>query len=424
MQIEKIKLQILSNYLRNFLDYLKRRFKGPLYIYILIIFFIVISFPIVLFVRLIRPFYLIRIGGLWNQHIGHYAMCTELYLCNTDLVKKKNKTIDLFYLRSGVNSNNYLTLMWKRKLIILPSLPLKAISILNYIIPGGKIHDIGLPAFDRDINSILDKTTIHLKFTYEEVQLGEKLIKELGVLNNAPFVCFLVRDDAYYNDSYKFTNYRNANINNYLLAAEFLTQNGYYVLRMGAKVKNAFNTNGNKMIIDYAFSGKRTEFMDIYLASRCEFCVTTGSGWDNLANIFRRPIVYTNLLPIADFPSSSERFINIPKSLISQTDEHHLSLNEIISKDLLSTRDLQDYEKKGVKYIENTPEEIKDIVIEMHDRINNFFIETNEDNLLQLKFWKLIIDNNPKDKSGILMHILPKGRIGNKFLKNNPSWLN
>jgi putative glycosyltransferase (TIGR04372 family) len=308
--------------------------------------------------------------------------------------------------------------MWKRKLHILPSLPLKAIAILNKFIPGGKMHDIGLSAFDRDINCLLDISPIHLEFTRMEISTGDRLLKEIGILNNFPFICFFVRDSAYYNSSYDFTNYRNSDIDNYLLAAEYLTKKGFYVIRMGAKVNKPFNTNNNPMIIDYAVSGQRTEFLDIYLASKCFFCVTTGSGWDNLPNIFRRPIVYTNLLPIADFPSSSDRYLNITKSLISTIDGHELSLREIIDNDLLCTRDLFEYNSKNVKFIENSPEEILNVVVEMYERLNNLFIETNDCIFRQKSFWKIITTFNPKDKSGQPMHVVTKGRVGNIFLRN------
>ncbi len=344
-------------------------------------------------------------------------MCTELYLCQKEY-DNNIKTLDLFYLRSKTTSNEYLTLMWKRKLHILPSLPLKAIAILNKFIPGGKMHDIGLSAFDRDINCLLDISPIHLEFTRMEISTGDRLLKEIGILNNFPFICFFVRDSAYYNSSYDFTNYRNSDIDNYLLAAEYLTKKGFYVIRMGAKVNKPFNTNNNPMIIDYAVSGQRTEFLDIYLASKCFFCVTTGSGWDNLPNIFRRPIVYTNLLPIADFPSSSDRYLNITKSLISTIDGHELSLKEIIDNDLLCTRDLFEYNSKNVKFIENSPEEILNVVVEMYERLNNLFIETNDCIFRQKSFWKIITTFNPKDKSGQPMHVVTKGRVGNIFLRN------
>ena len=68
-------------------DYVNRRFTRSILTYLLLIFLIISAIPVVLIIRLISPIYLIRIGGLWNQHIGHYAMCTELYLCKRDLEK-------------------------------------------------------------------------------------------------------------------------------------------------------------------------------------------------------------------------------------------------------------------------------------------------------------------------------------------------
>jgi len=424
-------MRFLSVFLQNrgeksLSEYINRRFGRSIVSYLLLSILILLSFPFLLIIRIISPFYLIRFGGLWNQHIGHYAMCTEIYLSKKDLEKAnspKKRTIDLFYLRSNASSNNYLTLMWKRSLKIMPTLPLKALAIANKLIPGGSSHDLGLPAFDRDIDSSLENTLVHLKFTEEEIKFGDQQIQKIGILNSSPFVCLLVRDDAYYNSTFSFTNYRNADINNYLLAAESLAELGYYVIRMGAKVNVEMKSN-NKKVIDYAFNGMRNEFMDIYLASKCAFCITTGSGWDNLPNIFRRPIVYTNLLPIADFLSSSERFINITKPLISIIDGHELSLKEIINGGLLCTRELDIYKLKGVKFIENTPEQIRDVVFEMHYRLNNIFIETEQDNRLQKRFWKIIMEYNPKDKSGEPMHYLPKGRVGNSFLKSKPFWLN
>ena len=45
---------------------------------------ILLSFPIVLFIRIIKPFYCIRIGNLISSRIGHLAANTELYMCEKD----------------------------------------------------------------------------------------------------------------------------------------------------------------------------------------------------------------------------------------------------------------------------------------------------------------------------------------------------
>ena len=49
--------------------------KLPLYI---------IAVPVVLVLRLIRPWLLVRWGGLVSSRIGHFAANTELYLCEQD----------------------------------------------------------------------------------------------------------------------------------------------------------------------------------------------------------------------------------------------------------------------------------------------------------------------------------------------------
>ena len=190
---------------------------------------------------------------------------------------------------------------------------------------------------------------------------------------------------------------------------------------MGAKVNLELKSK-NKKIIDYSFSGKRSEFLDIYLASKCSFCITTGSGWDNLPNIFRRPILYTNLLPIADFLSFSNRFLNIPKKHFSKFTGKELNLKEIINLGLINARSLNDFETKEIILVENTPDEINEIVIEMHERFIGNISDSKEDEILQKEFWNILLNNNPKDNSGLPLHKNTFGRVGKRFLQNNNNW--
>ena len=66
-----------------------------------------------------------------------------------------------------------------------------------------------------------------------------------------------------------------------------MTDNGYYIFRMGQKVSKPFSIN-NEKFIDYATLGIRTEFLDIFLAANCEF-LSTGSGLDSVSRIFNKP---------------------------------------------------------------------------------------------------------------------------------------
>ena len=53
-------------------------------------------------------------------------------------------------------------------------------------------------------------------------------------------------------------------------------------------------------VIDYANSQYRSDFMDIYLTSKCEFFISSGGGLDGVAVIFDKPILYINYVPIGE----------------------------------------------------------------------------------------------------------------------------
>ena len=64
------------------------------------------------------------------------------------------------------------------------------------------------------------------------------------------------------------------------------------------------------MVIDYAFSPIKSDFLDIFLLSNCEFCLTTDLGLDSIPLIARRPIAYITD-PISLMKLSSKKFLNI-----------------------------------------------------------------------------------------------------------------
>ena len=75
-------------------------------------------------------------------------------------------------------------------------------------------------------------------------------------------------------------------IDSFSLAADSLAKKGYYVFRMGKNVKGKFKTTSEK-VIDYANSKYRSDFLDIFLGANCEFCISTGLGFDEVPEIFR-----------------------------------------------------------------------------------------------------------------------------------------
>ena len=81
----------------------------------------VISVPVACIILLIRPALKVTLIRLCSPRIGHYAMDTELLLCQQDLGGHKKGEINLHYISFGAPiCNEQLHAMWRRTLPILP----------------------------------------------------------------------------------------------------------------------------------------------------------------------------------------------------------------------------------------------------------------------------------------------------------------
>jgi putative glycosyltransferase (TIGR04372 family) len=374
--------------------------------------------PLALLIWLIRPWLVIRMGSLYTSRIGHFAGNTELYLCEKEagINVPKKKFIDLFFVTEEI-CNQQLFKMWKRKVTVCPAFILYPVYILTYLLPKGKTHRIGKPIqHDRDILHLMKEYPAHLEFTEEEEAYGNSQLPAIGINNKAPFVCLIVRDSAYLPES-TYHNYRNCDIDNYVLAAEDLTRRGYYVVRMGAKVNKRMQSN-NPMIIDYASDGIRSDFMDIYLGAKCTFCISTSTGWDAIPYVFRKPIVFAPIVPVGYMFTFSENFIAITKHIYNKTTKKELGFLEIFSNGIGYMANSSEYENSNIDLIENTPEEIREVAAEMDDRLKGTWLPHEEDAELQERFWKIyqvgtdIVNGRP-------LHGALLARFGASFLRAN-----
>lgn len=381
-------------------------------------------------IRVISVLVVVRIGSLVSSRLGHFALNTELYLCEYDegINRPTKLHVDLFFFKNYPICNEQLSKMWKRDLIILPRWILAPVTRVNRFFPGSELHEVGTTAnSDRDVLNLLVTSSPHLQFSKEEEALGTTTLTEFGVPEGAPFVCLIGRDSEYLeihtpeSDS-SYHNYRDVSIGNYVLAAEELANRGYYVFRMGAYVKEPLIC-GHPMVVDYASNGMRSDFMDIYLGAKCAFCVTCGTGFDAVPQLFRKPVAYVNHVPLNYLVTYDPRTVAILKHHVSQDGGYELSLREIIAGGLGSCLRASDYASKGVLLVENTPEEIRDLVIEMDERLKGTWQPSDDDQDLQQKLWDNFGAYNLFDSQGRLLHGEIKSLYGASMLRENRWWV-
>lgn len=376
---------------------------------------------IVLLVRCIRPFCIVRFGGLNSGRIGHFAANTELYLCERDagINVPKIAYFDFWYYLEAP-CNEQLDRMWRRVLRISPQSLLKLTARINSLIPGECAHVIKNTYADRDVHNLLDRFPPHLTFLPDEEKHGEAGLRAMGIPAGAPFVCLTVRDSAYLRasvpwKSWDYHNYRDCNVQNYVLAAQELAKRGYYVIRMGAVVREAINVAAYPRIIDYATNGMRNDFMDVYLGAKCQFCISNGTGFDAVPNIFRRPIVFIDHVSLGSVHISSSRFLITTKRHWMKNERRFMTFREIFESGAGYFFNSDQYVNTGIDLIESTPEEIAAVVFEMESRLKGTWQAADEDEVLQRRFWKIF----PKGE----LHGEIRSRIGAEFLRQNKEWL-
>ena len=295
-----------------------------LYKFLFIIIFVLLSPFLVLIIRLISSVYLLRFQHVRVNRIGHLSTNIELYLCEKDnkINIPKQKYTDIFFYDRKI-CNMILFNKWKKKVLFLPGYIVKPVYILNSFIKyQSSKYQVKLNEDfhnNHDVHNLLEKSKVHLTFNKNEVIEGENFLKKCGLDNKSKFVCLIVRDNAYLNSpGAQYHAHRDCDIDNFIYVSEQLTKLGYFVFRMGVIVNKKFNTNNNK-IIDYATNGMRTELLDLFLCSRCDFCISTSLGLDSVIDIFRKPLLITNFTPFSNLRYERKNVITIFK--------HHFSIS-------------------------------------------------------------------------------------------------
>ena len=395
--------------------------------YLFKLFQIISGLVVAIAIRVAFPFRNYKFGRLPSHEIGHYASNVEIHLCEKEanIHGDSKKTVDIWYRNPdhGV-ANNQLDMMWSRVIKISDSPITRYADAISRRLPGGSKFSIS--HHDRDAYGLYGKMQPHIQFSNSETKQGEDFLNSWRTTSSQKFVCIAVRDSSYKRDQFANRDiakddYRNNNISNFCHVAERLVSDGYLVFRMGAKVERPFEVD-MPGVFDYASNGMRTDFLDIFLSANCEIFISTVLGIDSIPEIFRVPRVLTNYIPIANFGKYGPQDLIIPKQYWIENESRFMSFSEIVaSKDALgSCTSSYEYQRAGLKLIENTPQEITLATQEVLTRKNGTWQTTDEAVMLQQKFWSLYDQLSPPGiKSRKSDH---KPLIGTEFLRANPHW--
>ena len=235
----------------------------------------------------------------------------------------------------------------------------------------------------------------NLGFTDGEKLKGSQLQKKLLSESAKPFVCIALPEKSYYElkiekehpvskstDLYSYF----PSWESYFQCIKSLNDAGLGVIRMGQSVDNAIDPSSCK-IIDYA-STSRSEFGDIWLLGNCKFVIAgAGTGFYWPASALNKPSLLTDSYGLFN-TSYGQHDLKTPQLAWSLSEKKLKPFSWLIAqgagwghkKSLIAG---------DIEIIKNTAEEITEVVLEMNQRLDGTWIETDEDVELQNRFKKL-----------------------------------
>ena len=401
------------------------------------------AIPIVLLCRFLRPVVNVRFGFFFVDRIGHFAFDLEYYLSRRASESFDRPVKDLFFTTGDPCNDTLITLM-ERHVVVHPLV--RYLFHAERIIPFNtkELLPARLETGSMDPSGILAKNRQQLTFLEEEDEKGLEYLYRLGCGANEKIVCLIVRDSAYLNSirrekDWEYHSYRDTDISNYKEAALYLAQKGYWVFRMG-KFVNQPMREVHPRVIDYALSGSRSDFLDLWLLSKCMFSITTSTGLDSVADIFRKPIAFVNFLPLAWFQTWSECVL-APTHLVWEATGIKLTCPEHFAHSYLRT---EDYRDAGILIRELSSEEILDVVAELELRLTEKWNSNVKMDKEQERFWDCfrrgagkesgevrdtfgtkpeLFKRQRKPTIGVDRYYNPSAKFSAKFLEDNPSFL-
>jgi putative glycosyltransferase (TIGR04372 family) len=202
---------------------------------------------------------------------------------------------------------------------------------------------------------------LEISLARQSRSIAERQRKQMGLPADAWFVCLHVREGGYYKDHDSVE--RNADIANYIPAIREITRRGGWVVRMGDATMKRLPVM--EQVIDYPFTPEKSELMDIYLLRECHTYLGMQSGILDVAIMFQRPIIQTNMYSwFLGYPQKKND-LGILKRVYSKSQKRFLSPMEW---PLIPWAHQAFDPRENYEFHENSPEDLLNVVKEYFDR--------------------------------------------------------
>jgi len=338
----------------------------------------------------------VKINILTTKRIGHLAMEIEPH--TRQLQTQEDDCLYLFLSANNKTANQYLYGLLKDMAFVIEdqfwfnfyaTRPMLLDNFffaefpydLNSITRGVESKDVSEKGY-RNLISIYRDNLSNTVIPTNDIQLGWELLNDYGITKNDKLVCLHVRDSAYLSGmfpsvDFSYHDYRDAKIESYRAAIEYLLEQGYKVIRIG-------NTTNQSLALDHGHyfdfcinpHKEHAEFLEVFLISQCDFLIGTMSGPIGISAMFDTPSLLVNVVPFNHPYLKYSRFI--PKQLFHKNTKvnfmnvcNGLSLDNNPEVSILNVSQQQELTDNHYAYLDNRSDDIFRAVVEFSSLVKD-----------------------------------------------------
>jgi putative glycosyltransferase (TIGR04372 family) len=299
--------------------------------------------------------------------------------------KKINHKLIIINAKRAVNS--YLISLWADHFIIINN------TFLSWLISSLTIFKLAIidcSKYERIFNRprlsykifsdpVDFKNIINIPIS-DEVYL-RNFLESIGMEKSEWYVCVHCREDGFSTIDDEIQMYRNSDFNNYSKSIDYILNMGGWVIRIGHsnKVNNFLIQDDSHYdkFFDYSISKFKNDKLDVLLCKYAKFILGGSSGICTLGTVLGTPCAITNLMPTSD--SWYTKFdIYMTKKIFSLKNQRFLNLEEMLTLSVSRFRYNEQYHNSSYVCVENTADEIYNLTAEMMNFINNDFIRSRK----------------------------------------------
>lgn len=315
------------------------------------------------------------LDGFWYAAIGHTAQID--YLIKLALLKERDPKDIILYLPPAARpANSFLLDQWRPYIQFVTDprklpLPVQHIEYreLDFYVPdidgcaGQYMWEV---AADTNRRWAAQSRNPLLDLQADLKERGRRALSSVGVPLDAWFVGLHVREAGFHSHHRELHNVNNAKIVDYMPAVEEIIKRGGWIIRLGDPTMTPLPPMPN--VLDYCHSSIRSDWMDVFLSASCRFFLGSASGLCYVPQAYGVPCVLANWWSPAQRPWHVQD-VFIPKRLIRNGKA--LSLEETLQEPFGYCNSLSYLkEEQNVVVVDNQPEDVRDAVVEMLDRLD------------------------------------------------------